>query len=77
VSGQALQETDLLEANVVDGLGENSQDDDDDGIKHKPKTQKRGKISLKDAINNAALAVESARVEDKKGKSAAMCVYFT
>ncbi|KAG1819161.1 uncharacterized protein BJ212DRAFT_1479269 [Suillus subaureus] len=60
--------------------GENSQDDNNsnnnyDRIKHKPKTQKHGKISLKDAINNAQSsvpAVKSACVKDKKGKSAAM-----
>ncbi|KAG2336374.1 hypothetical protein BDR05DRAFT_1005942 [Suillus weaverae] len=76
-SGQALNEAHLHGANIVEDLEESGQDDSDSAeISKKSKTQKRGKISLKDAINNARdlIAMSGSQetcVEDKKGKLSA------
>jgi hypothetical protein len=63
VSAQVSIEAHLHRADIVEDLEESGRDDsghvqDDsshvqEGISEKSKTQKHGKISLKDAINNA------------------------
>ncbi|KAG1729897.1 hypothetical protein EDB19DRAFT_1913139 [Suillus lakei] len=79
-SGQALNEAHLHEANIEDPE-ESGQDHDNSNvaeINEMPKTQKRSKISLKDAINNAQDSIampgvrsQEAHVKDKKGKLSA------
>lgn len=87
-SGQA-NDAELPKAGVIEGQGESGRDDDNaEGIKERTKTQKRGKASLKEAINDARgslierirVNMESSqepRADDRKGKlSPAMCVVF-
>jgi hypothetical protein len=56
VSAQVSIEAHLHRADIVEDLEESGRDDSShvqEGISEKSKTQKHGKISLKDAINNA------------------------
>lgn len=94
MSAQASNEAHLHGANIVEDLDKSGQDnsghvqDDSSHVQEemseKSKTQKRGKISLKDAINNArdliampGIRSQEPRVEDKKGKLSAKYVFST
>jgi hypothetical protein len=87
VSAQVSIEAHLHRADIVEDLEESGRDDSShvqEGISEKSKTQKCGKISLKDAINNArdliatpGIRSQEPRVEDKKGKLSAKYISST
>lgn len=87
MSAQASNKAHLHGDYIVEGLEESDRDDSghvQEEVSEKSKNHKRGKISLKDAINNArdliatpGIRSQEPRVEDKKGKLSAKYVFST